>query len=95
MIIGKYTGAQLFSSTPTVITMTYASYQSSWEDDLLMYGLEDQPYLNYQRGGLRGDFTLSTDKRTITFPTFEGYDGTVYYNTKMSYKIELVYTYTI
>lgn len=75
--------------------MMYAGYDSTgWESGLLMYGLEDQPYLNYARGGLKGDYSISSDKKTITFPTFESYGDTIYYNTSMSYKIELVYYYS-
>lgn len=48
--------------------MMYAGYDSTgWESGLLMYGLEDSPYLNYARGGLEGDYSISSDKKQLHF----------------------------
>lgn len=95
IIYSLYKASTNFSSTPTVMHMSYFNGGSSYECGVCQYGYKsgNSMQIDFVRHGLRKDFTVSSDKRTVTFPSFQMYGDWYYYNTSTTYYIFMTYTY--
>lgn len=95
VITSLYKGSTSFSSTPTVMHMSYADGGSSYEKGVCQYGYTsgNSMNINFVRNGLRDGFTISSDKRSITFPFFQMYGDWYYYNTNITYYVLIAYVY--
>ena len=96
IIYSLYKASTNFSSTPTVMHMSYFNGRSSYECGVCQYGQRSGNSMNidFVRFGLRKDFTVSSDKRTVTFPSFQMYGDWYYYNTGTTYYIFMAYNYS-
>lgn len=96
IIYSLYKVSTNFSSTPTVMHMSYFNGRSSYECGVCQYGKKSGNSMNidFVRFGLRKDFTVSSDKRTVTFPSFQMYGDWYYYNTNTTYYIFMAYDYS-
>lgn len=95
IIYSLYKASTIFSSTPTVMHMSYYNGGSSYECGVCQYGQTSGNSMNidFVRFGLGKDFTVSSDKRTVTFPSFQMYGDWYYYNTNTTYYVFLAYVY--
>lgn len=95
IIYSLYKSSTNFSSTPTVMHMSYFNGGSNYECGVCQYGQKSgsSMQIDFVRVGLRKDFTVSSDKRTVTFPSFQMYGDWYYYNTSTTYYIFMAYTY--
>lgn len=76
--------------------MSYCeSGSSSFESGVCQYGYKsgNSMEIEFARGGLRDGFAISSDKRTVTFPSFQVYGDWCYYNTSTTYYVLLAYVY--
>lgn len=97
IIYSLYKVSTNFSSTPTVMHMSYYNGGSNYECGVCQYGQKSGNNMNidFVRFGLGKDFTVSSDKRTVTFPSFQMYGDWYYYNTNTTYYVFLAYIYSV
>lgn len=95
IIYSLYKVSTNFSSTPTVMHMSYFNGGSNYECGVCQYGYKsgNSMQIDFIRFGLRKDFIISSDKRTVTFPSFQMYGDWYYYNTDTTYYIFMAYNY--
>ena len=77
--------------------MSYYNGGSNYECGVCQYGQKSGNNMNidFVRFGLGKDFTVSSDKRTVTFPSFQMYGDWYYYNVNTTYYVFLAYTYSV
>ena len=95
IIYSLYQSSTDFSSTPTVMHMSYFNGRFGYECGVCQYGQKsgNSMQIDFVRFGLRKGFTVSSDKRTVTFPSFQMYGDWYYYNTNTTYYIFMAYSY--
>ena len=77
--------------------MSYVNGGADYENGVCQYGYTSGNLMNIEfvRHGLRNDFTISSDKRSVTFPSFQMYGDWYYYNTNTTYYVSMIYYYDV